>query len=95
MMQVEAMGRLDAMLGRSLLDAPDVGEDEAQGQGLWLDANPAALRPARSDRDKGADKGAEGGRQAAKRPDPSVDRAKRANLLPHTGIAASLRWSSG
>ena len=24
-----AMGRLDAILGRSLLDAPDVGEDEA------------------------------------------------------------------
>ena len=52
-MQVEAMGRLDAMLGRSLLHAPDVGEDEAQGQGLWLDADPAAYRPAKSDRDKG------------------------------------------
>ena len=28
-MQVEAMGRLDAILCRSPLDAPDVGEDEA------------------------------------------------------------------
>jgi hypothetical protein len=79
-MQVEAMGRLDAMLGRSLLHAPDVGEDEAQGQGLWLDADPAAYRPAKSDRDKGA----EGGLQAAKRPDPSVALAVKGIDLHHS-----------
>jgi len=83
-MQVEAMGRLDTILGRSLQDAPDVGEDEAQAQQLWLDADPAAYRAARSDRDKGADKGAhkgaQGGRRAAKRPDPSVDRAEKGEI---------------
>jgi hypothetical protein len=40
--KVEAMGRLDAMLGRSLLDAPDVGEDEAPAPDLWRDCEPAA-----------------------------------------------------
>jgi hypothetical protein len=40
--KVEAMGRLDAMLGRSLLDAPDVGEDEAPAPDLWRDDEPAA-----------------------------------------------------
>ena len=40
--QVEALGRLDAMLGRSLLDAPDVGADEAPDTNLWLDDEPAA-----------------------------------------------------
>ena len=50
-MQVEAMARLDAMLGRSLLAAPGVGEDEAQAHELWLDAEPADYPPAWSDRD--------------------------------------------
>ncbi|HEX7172331.1 MAG TPA: hypothetical protein VF365_06980, partial [Candidatus Limnocylindria bacterium] len=36
-----AMGRLDAMLGRSLLDAPDVGS-EAPDTNLWIDEERAA-----------------------------------------------------
>jgi len=56
-MQVEAMGRLDAMLGRSLLDAPDVGEDEGPEPNLWLDDEPAASPDAPRTRDKGSSKG--------------------------------------
>jgi hypothetical protein len=39
-MQAEAMGRLDAVIGHSPLDAPDVGVAEAQAPELWLDEAP-------------------------------------------------------
>jgi integrase-like protein len=71
-MQAESMGRLDAMLGRLLPDAPDVGDDEAQATELWLDADPAAYRTAPSERDKGA----EGGPRPTKRPNLNSDRAE-------------------
>jgi len=79
-MQVEAMGRLDAMLGRSLLDAPDVGEDEAQAQELWLDDEPGAAPDAARTRHKGSHKGSYKGSSAqnpgTERPDLSSDRAE-------------------
>ena len=74
-MQVEAMGRLDAMLGRSPLDAPDVGEEKAPASQLWLDEVPDEWAARASTRDKGADKGAGGGLRATKGPDLSSDRA--------------------
>jgi hypothetical protein len=53
-MQVEAMARLDAMLGRSLLDAPDDGEGEAPAPNLWLDDEPGASPDAPRIRRKGS-----------------------------------------
>ena len=73
---VEAMGRLDAMLGRSPLDAPDVGEEKAPASQLWLDEVPDEWAARASTRDKGADKGAEGGLRTTKGPDLSSDRAE-------------------
>ena len=56
---------------------PDVGEDEAPAPNLCSTRTQLPTGRVRSDRDKGADKGAEGGRPAAKRPDLSSDRAWR------------------
>jgi hypothetical protein len=69
--KVEAMGRLDAMLGRSLLDAPDVGEDEAPAPDLWRDDEPAAS-PDRPRTHKGSSTKIQGN----KRPDLNSDRAE-------------------
>ncbi len=80
-MQTEAMARLDALLGRSPLDAADDALGEApQEPELWLDqeSGAAAIRPVGGHKgsDKGPNKGPHGGRRAAKRPDPSSDQAE-------------------
>ena len=64
------------MLGRSHLDGPDVGEDEAPAPNLCSTRTQLPTGRVRSDRDKGADKGAEGGRRPTKRPDLNSDRAE-------------------
>lgn len=66
------MARLDAMLGRSLLDAPDDGVGEAPAPTLWLDDELRASRDAPRTRHKGSSAEI----QRNKRPDPSVDRAE-------------------
>ena len=76
-MQVEAMARLDAMLGRSLLDAPDDGEGEAPAPNLWLDDELGASPDAPRTRHKGSYKGSSTKIQGNKR---------KANLVPHTGF---------
>jgi hypothetical protein len=76
-MQVEAIGRLDAMLGRSPLETPIEASGAAPEEpDLWLhqDSGAASARPL--NRHKGPDKGPNRYRQPAKRPDPSVDRAE-------------------
>jgi hypothetical protein len=83
--KVEAMGRLDAMLGRSLLDAPDVGEGEAPAPDLWRDDEPAAS-PDRPRTHKGSYEGSSAEIPGTKRPDPSSDRAEKGDLVPHTGL---------
>ena len=74
------MGRLDAILGRSPLDAPDVGEEKAPTSNLWLDDEPGASPDRPRTRHKGSYKGSYKGSSAEdqgnKRPDPSVDRAE-------------------
>jgi len=72
---VEAMGRLDAVLGRSPLDAPDEGPTEAASAELWVDEEPEARSLTGSDGDKGPDKGPNAARRATKRPNPNSDRA--------------------
>jgi integrase len=72
----EAMGRLDAVLGRSPLDAPDEGPPEAPSAELWVDEEPAAWSLTGSDGDKGPDKGPNAARRTRKRPDPNSDRAE-------------------
>jgi hypothetical protein len=72
---VEAMGRLDAVLGRSSLDAPDKGPTQAASAELWVDEEPAAWSISGSDGDKGPDKGPNAARRALKRPDLNSDRA--------------------
>ena len=74
--QVEAMGRLNAMLGRSLLDAPDRLADAAPEPNLWLDDEPAASPDAPRTRHKGSNKGSSARVRDTKKPDPSVDRAE-------------------
>jgi len=69
------MGRLNAVLGRSPLDAPDEGPAEAESTELWVDEEPAAWSLTGSETDKGPDKGPNAGRRATKRPDLSSDRA--------------------
>jgi len=79
-MQVEAMDRLDAMLGRSPLDplneAPGAASEEPA---LWLDQESGATSARPLNRHKGPDKGPDKGpnrsRRPTKKPDPSVDRA--------------------
>ncbi len=79
-MQVEAMGRLDAILGRAPLDGPDVGEEAGWAPELWLDQDrdrwPAS--PATGDKgsDKGSYKGSSAKMQGTKRPDLNSDRAE-------------------
>jgi len=75
-LHAEAMGRLDAVLGRSSLDAPAPNPDEPVQTVLWLDEDPEAWAAATSGSDKGRDKGPNGPRRATKRPDPSVDRRR-------------------
>ena len=80
-MQAEAMGRLDAMLGRSPLETLNEASSAAPEEpALWLDqkSGAASARPLNRHKgpDKGPDKGPNRDRQAAKRPDPSVDRAE-------------------
>jgi len=76
------MGRLDAMLGRSLLDAPDVGEDEAPAPDLWRDDEPAAS-PDRPRTHEGSSTKIQGNKRA----DLNSDRAEEGELVPHTGCA--------
>jgi hypothetical protein len=72
--------RLDAMLGRSPLDAPEVGEDEAPAPNLWLDDEPGASPDRPRTRHKGSHKGSYKGSSAqnpgTERPDLSSDRAE-------------------
>lgn len=49
----EAMGRLDAVLGRWPLDAPDEGPTAAPSAELWVNEEPAAWSLAGSGNDKG------------------------------------------
>ena len=84
-MQTEAMARLDALLGRSPLDAADDALGEApQEPELWLDqeSGAAAVRAVGGHKgsDKGPNKGPHGDRRAAKRPDPSSDRAEEGEI---------------
>ena len=79
-MQVEAMARLDAMLGRSLLDAPDDGEGEAPAPNLWLDDELGASPDAPRTRHKGSYKGSSTEIQGNKRPDLSSDRAEEGEI---------------
>ena len=72
---VEAMGRLDAVLGRSPLDAPDEGPTEAASAELWVDEDPAAWSLTASNGDKGPDRGPNAAPRTRKRPDPNSDRA--------------------
>jgi integrase len=79
-MQAEAMGRLDAMLGRAAVDAPEVDDEAPEEPTLWLD-QPSGTAPAQpltghKGADKGADKGASSCRRATERPDLSSDRAE-------------------
>lgn len=46
-MQAEAMARLDAVLGRSPLDATGDGPAEAPPTELWVDQDPAAAHQIR------------------------------------------------
>jgi hypothetical protein len=75
-----AMGRLDAILGRPPLDAPDDTSEAPEEPALWLDEEPGTAAIGRVQRHKGAHKGAvkgaSGGRRATERPDPTVDRAQ-------------------
>jgi hypothetical protein len=75
-MQTEAMAPLDAVLGRSPLYRAEASSASETAPALWLDQDAAADGATRSDRHKGADKGASGPRRATKKPDPSVDRAE-------------------
>ena len=80
-LQSEAMGRLDALLGRSAADAADDASAEAPEEpALWLE-QPAGTAPAQplaghKGADKGADKGASSRRRATERPDLSSDQAE-------------------
>ncbi len=85
-MQTEAMARLDAVLGRSPLDRPAVGRDAAVTPALRLETDRAVDGPQKADRHKGPDKGPNAGRRPTTKPDPSVDRAEGATLVPHTGF---------
>ncbi len=74
-LQVEAMGRLDAVLGRSPLDVPDEGPADPSQTELWVDQAPASWSAFDGGSDKGPDKGPAGPRRATRKPDPSVNRA--------------------
>jgi len=93
-MQVEAMARLDAMLGRSLLDAPDDGECEAPAPNLWLDDEPGASQDAPRTRHKGSHKGVpirvpRPRFWATRGPIRAWIGPKMARLVPHTGCAGN------
>jgi len=79
-MQTEAMARLDAVLGRSLLDRAEASSASESAPQLWLDQDSAASGETPPDPDKGADKGAWGPRRPKEKPDPSVDRAKTGEI---------------
>jgi hypothetical protein len=79
-MQVEATGRLDTMLGRSLLDAPDVSEGEAPAPNLGLDDELGASPDAPRTRHKGSHMGSSATIQANKRPDLSSDLAENGEI---------------
>ena len=72
--------------------APDLASVARRGppphgsSSLWLDQTSCAASARPLNRHKGPDRGPNRDRQAAKRPDPSVDRAEKANLVPHTGF---------
>ncbi len=76
-LHAEAMGRLDAVLGRSPLDAPD----EAPAGGplqteLWLDHDPGSWSGSTGLAiDKGPHKGPDARRRTTRRPDLNSDRA--------------------
>jgi hypothetical protein len=76
----EAMDRLDAVLGRSPLDAPDEGPTEAASAELWVDEEPAAWSLTGSDGDKGHDMGPNAARRTRKTPDPNSDRARNGEI---------------
>jgi hypothetical protein len=66
------MGRLDAVLRRTPASKGAQAPGQSSASELWLD--------------KGPDKGPIRGSRAAKRPDPSMDRAGKGELVPHTGF---------
>jgi hypothetical protein len=75
-MQAEAMGRLDAMLGRSPLEIFKEASGAAPEEpALWLDREHDAATPRPLSRHKGPDKGPNRPATGAEEPDPSVDRA--------------------
>jgi integrase len=75
-MQTEAMARLDAVLGRSALDAPELDPAAAAEPVLWVDEEPRAWLETEPEGDKGSDTGSAGPRPTKRKPDPSVDRAQ-------------------
>jgi hypothetical protein len=75
-MQTEAMARLDAVLGRSALDAPD----PTATSDLWVDAEPAAWLETESNPDKGSDKGSSRARRPTRKPDLNSDRARNREI---------------
>ena len=77
-LQAEAMGRLDAVLGRSPLDRPAAAPDERAE--LWVDADPEGWSAAATSGDKGPDKGPDDPRRPTKRPDPNSDRADEGGI---------------
>jgi hypothetical protein len=80
-LQTEAMGRLDALLGRSAADAADDASAGAPEEpALWLDDEAGAAADGPQSRDKGSYKGSYKGSsariQAKKEPGLSSDRAE-------------------
>ncbi len=71
-MQSEVMGRLDALLGRSAVDASDdASAEEPEEPALWLDDEAGAAADGPQSRDTGSSKGSSARIQLEKKPDPS------------------------
>jgi hypothetical protein len=77
-LQAEAMGRLDAVLGRSPLDRPAAAPDQTVE--LWVDEDPQGSSAAAASGDKGPDKGPDAPRLPTKRHDLSSDRAEEGEI---------------
>jgi hypothetical protein len=76
-MQAEATGRLDAVLGRPRLDAPDEASSGAREEtGLWLDQESGAAPTPPVHRHKGSHKGSSVVSRRKEKPDLSSDRAE-------------------
>jgi hypothetical protein len=77
-LQAEAMGRLDAVLGRSPLDRPAGAPDQTVE--LWVDEDRQGSSAAAASGDKGPDKGPDAPRLPTTRPDLSSDRAEEGEI---------------